>query len=159
MKRIAVSCGLVLLVAASAWAQSSPAGQAKVTLNGKSISIAYGRPSLRGRDMLGRLEVGVTWRMGANDPTTLTTDANLSFGAVQVPAGTHTLTAKRLAEDKWQLLVTGTDKATALEIPLVKSELSESVEMLTIELKGQGSSGEFQMMWGTTALKAPFSVS
>jgi hypothetical protein len=158
MKRTAVSCFLAALVALSAWAQGSPAGQAKVTLNGKSISIDYGRPSLRGRDMLGRLEIGSTWRMGANDDTTLTTDVKLSFGGVEVPAGTYVLTAKRTSQDQWQLLVTGSASATPLEVPLTKTELPESVEMFTIELRGQGSEGRFQMQWGTTALQAPFTV-
>ena len=157
MKRISVLSCMAMLVAATACAQGSPRGEAKVTSNGKSIAIDYGRPSLRGRDMLGKAEEGQTWRMGAGDPTTLTTGADLSFGPVAVPAGHYTLKAKKLAGGEWQLQVIS-DQGKTVEIPLAKSELSESVEMFTIELNGEKDSGEFQMLWGNTALKAPFKI-
>ncbi|HEX9636731.1 MAG TPA: DUF2911 domain-containing protein [Acidobacteriota bacterium] len=155
MKRIsAFSCALLLL-AGAAWAQGSPRGKAEVTLNGDSIAIDYGRPSLRGRDMLGRAEVGQTWRMGADSATTLTTEADLSFGPVELKAGKYTLTAKKVEAGKWHLIASG---AEIHEIPLQASELSESVEIFTIELSGEAGSGAFKMIWGITALTAPFSA-
>ncbi|HET7872705.1 MAG TPA: DUF2911 domain-containing protein, partial [Terriglobales bacterium] len=52
----------------------SPPGTAEVTLKGKKITIDYGRPSARGRKVVGNLiPYGQVWRTGANEATTLKT--------------------------------------------------------------------------------------
>jgi hypothetical protein len=139
-------------------AQANPRGEAKVSLAGKAIAIEYGRPSLKGRDMLGQAAVGKAWRMGADSATTLKTEADLAFGTTVVPKGEYTLTATKLDADKWQLNVSDKDKAKVADIPLDASKLDEGVETFTIELAGSQDKGVFSMLWGTTALKAPFTV-
>src|SRR5688572_31372499 len=56
------------------------------------ITIQYGRPYLKGRtigqDIVPYSEV---WRVGADEATTLTSDADLVFGDLTVPAGSHTI--------------------------------------------------------------------
>lgn len=148
---LALSAGLVL-------AQVNPRGQAKATLAGKTVVIEYGRPSLKGRDMLGQAEVGKPWRLGADSATTLKTDADLTFGTASVPRGTYTLKATKVAEDKWNLNIVAQDEAkTAVaDVPLTTSKLPASVELFTIGLKGEKENGEFEMKWGTTSLKATF---
>jgi len=121
------------------------------------VSIDYGRPSLKGRDMLGQAQVGQAWRMGADTATGLKTDADLSFGSVVVPKGEYILTATKVAADQWHLNVLAkADRAKVADIPLTPAKLDSSVEMFTIALKGEKDKGEFEMHWGTTALKAPF---
>lgn len=158
MKKLAALLTAGLAISASSLlAQANPRGEAKLTLAGMSIAIEYGRPSLKGRDMLGQAPVGQPWRMGADRATTLKTDADLSFGSTVVPKGEYTLTAMKLDADKWQLIVADKEKRVA-EIPLTASKPKESVETFTIELSGEQGEGVFSMSWGDTALKAPFSV-
>jgi hypothetical protein len=152
---LALAASAFAMAAPFASAQSNPRGEAKITLGGKAVVIDYGRPSLRGRDMIGQLEVGKSWRMGADSATTLKTEADLTFGALSVPKGSYVLTLTKAAADKWVLNVKEGDKTIA-DIPLLESKAAAPVESLTIELKGEKAAGEFQMSWGTLVVKAPF---
>ena len=149
----AVSLGLAVPVAAQI-----ARGEAKATMAGKSVSIEYGRPSLQGRDMMGKAEVGQPWRMGADAATALKTEADLDFSGVRVPKGDYVLTATKVDAEQWTLNVLGKDGAKTAEIPLTSAKLPASVETFIIELKGEKDRGEFSMSWGTTAMKAPFTA-
>jgi hypothetical protein len=138
-------------------------GEAKLTLGGKAIVVEYGRPALNKRDvwkdLTAQLPVGNVWRMGANAATTIKTDADLQFGSVTVPKGHYTLGAKRVDEKKWALQFKGGDGAVVAEAPLAQAPVKgEKVEHFTIELRGDKNAGEFEMKWGDTALKAPFTA-
>ncbi len=158
LKRIALAA-LAVAVAGPAFAQGNPRGEAKATVAGKAVSIEYGRPSLKGRDMLGQAQVGQAWRMGADTATSLKTDADLSFGSVAVPKGEYVLTATKVAADKWTLNVLAkADRAKVADVPLASAEAEGSAEMFTVNLKGEKDKGELQMQWGTIALKADFTA-
>jgi hypothetical protein len=150
---LAVSLGLTT----TATAQMNPRGEAKVTLAGKPIVVDYGRPSLKGRDMLGQAVVGQEWRMGADTATTLETPAGLSFGSTQVPAGEYVLRAKKVSDTDWTLLLKRGEEVAA-EVPLKASPLDTSVEVFTIDLAEDKGQGVFRMSWGNLALSTRFAV-
>jgi hypothetical protein len=164
----AMAFGLALTVA-SALAQSpepaaAPAqdrGETKATVAGKDLSIDYGRPSLKGRDLLAQAPVGFEWRMGKDSATTLATDANLAFGTVKVPKGRYRLTATRTTDVNWTLNFNEVERGgkKLYEVPLTNVTIPESVELYTIEVTTKGNAGEFQMKWGTKGLKADFTAS
>ena len=155
MKRMALLA--LVALAPLGLAQGSDRGAARLAVGSKTFSIDYGRPGLKGRDMLGQSQVGLAWRMGADAATSLKTEADLAFGAVNVPKGEYILTATKVAADTWHLNVLAkADRAKVAEIPLTQGTLPQSVEMFTIALKGEKEKGEFEMHWGTTALKAAF---
>ena len=141
---------LFLLLASSAFAQR---GTATTTVSGKKIEIEYGRPSLQGRDMLSKLPVGGTWRMGMNDATTLTTEATLKFGDKVVKPGKYRLTAKRASEDLWHLII-NQESGDNIEVPLKNEERSELVETFTITLEAD----QFSMAWGAMKVGTEFEV-
>jgi len=148
---------LTLGVAAGAAAQTNPRGEAKVTLAGKEIVVDYGRPSLKGRDMLGKATVGQEWRMGADTATTLETPVSLTFGTTQVPAGEYVLRARKVSDTDWVLKLERDGKAAA-EVPLQASPLEKSVEVFTIDLAEEQGEGVFRMSWGKRALTARFTA-
>lgn len=158
LKRIALAA-LAVAVAGPAFAQGNPRGEATATVAGKAVSIEYGRPSLKGRDMLGQAQVGQAWRMGADAATTLKTDADLSFGSVPVPRGEYVLTATKVAADQWHLnVLSKADRSKVADIPLAPAKADGSAEMFTVNLTGEKDRGQFQMQWGTTTLKADFTA-
>jgi Protein of unknown function (DUF2911) len=155
LKRL-VLAAIVLLVTAPVFAQN-PRGEAKATVAGKTVAIDYGRPSLKGRDMLGQAQVGQAWRLGSDAATGLKTDADLAFGSVNVPKGDYILTATKVAADQWQLnVLSSKDRSKVADVPLAQSKLDASVEQFTIDLKGDKDKGELKLLWGTTALAAAF---
>jgi hypothetical protein len=159
--RRAVTLAVLTLSAAPLLAQAPDGrGEATLTLSGKKATIEYGRPSLRGRDMLGQAKVGDQWRLGSNDPTRLTTEGALTFGAAVVPPGSYILKATRTSPEAWTLnVMNGGD--TLVDVPLASGALSESVETFTIKLTADAqdkSAGLLELLWGKTALRAPFKV-
>ena len=141
MKKPVFALAAALAVAAVPAFAQSPRGEAKAMLAGKAVSIEYGRPSLKGRDMLAQAAVGTPWRMGADAATKLKTDADLTFGAAAVPKGEYVLTATKVAADTWHLNVKGADQKIVAEIPLTAEAVAQSIEMFTIELTGVGDKG------------------
>ena len=83
----------------------SPPAQASVTLNGKSVTIDYCAPSMRGRKIFGALiPYDHWWRTGANTSTTLKTETDLRIGTLTVPAGTYSIYSIPSA-GVWKLIV------------------------------------------------------
>jgi hypothetical protein len=88
------------LVCAVALAQGPKVdrGSATLTLDGKTISVDYGRPSYESslgegtfEDLLAKLPADRMWRAGANQVTTLSTELDLMIGGTKVPAGKYSL--------------------------------------------------------------------
>jgi hypothetical protein len=84
--------------AASTAARQRPPRMARetitTTLNGKNVSIEYGRPRLGSRtvkDLLSQLGPDRIWRAGGDQATTLTTETDLMIGGKRIPAGKYTL--------------------------------------------------------------------
>jgi hypothetical protein len=156
LKRFVFVAALCAL-AAPAFPQANPRGEAEATVAGKAVSIEYGRPSLKGRDMLAQAQVGQPWRLGADAATTLTTEADLAFGDAKVPSGEYTLTATKVAADTWHLnVLNGADRSEVANVPLTLGRTDAPVETFTIELMGDGDNGKVTISWGQTVLTADF---
>ena len=71
----------------------SPYDSALITVDGRNAKICYGRPSARGRTMIGGEAVpyGRLWRTGANEPTTLHLPFAASVAGVELEPGSYTL--------------------------------------------------------------------
>src|SRR5262245_39794408 len=146
----ATAVSVLVLAAVPLFAHGNERGKATATVAGKNVSIDYGRPSLKGRDMLAEAVAGPPSRMGADPATTLHTDAELAFGSLSVPPGDYVLRATKVREGAWMLNVMRASEKVA-DVPLTAVTLPASVETFTIELTGAKDKGEFSMKWGTTA--------
>jgi hypothetical protein len=170
MKRILHPiCGLAIFAAlVGLTLAANPRGTAELTLNGKKISVEYGRPSLGGRtikDLLGQLPAGEFWRLGADKSTTFTTTGDLMFESVKVPKGEYSLWAQKQADGSWKLVFNkqhgqwGTDHDPAQDlasVPLKMGKESKPAEQVTIALKEEHGGGEIEIQWGDMELSATF---
>jgi hypothetical protein len=94
--------------------------------------------------MGGVVPFGEVWRTGANEATTLTTEADLEVSGTKIPAGTYTIFT--LPEsDKWTLIISkktgewGTpypgESDDFARVPMSVEQLSTAVDPLTIALE------------------------
>jgi hypothetical protein len=145
-----------------AFAQS-PAEQTSVTLGGKTMTIKYGAPSVRGRKIFGAgglLSNDPTypaWRAGANSATSFHTDADLDIGGLTVPKGDYTIYAWVADPDNWQLIInreTGQwglsydAKKDVGRVKMAMSKPSAVIEMYKMTLSATGpKSAKLQLEW------------
>ena len=159
---------VVLSTAASVvYAQRNPRGTAKFEKNGKFVMVEYGRPSLKGRDMLGQLALGKPWRMGSDKSTTFTSTADLSFGKIAIPTGAYSLWLKKTGDKEFTLVFNkvtgqwGTEHDVTQDtyyVPLTTTAGSEKTEMFTIDFKEAGKGAEIRLLWDTSILAASFTM-
>lgn len=138
--------------------RASPHEKTSITLAGKKIEIEYGRPFKKGRDVFGALvPYGKVWRAGADESTTLTTEADLTIGTLQVPKGTYTIFVVPTAKE-WTLVVNKVPKEWGAynydqkqdlgRVPMKVSPNAAPVEQFTISLEAQGDNkANLKMAW------------
>lgn len=153
----------------AAVAADEDTGEATLSLAGKKVTVAYGRPSTEGKGYKALdkgIEEGFMWRMGKNKATTLETEADLKFGDVAVKAGKYSLAAKK-TKDGWDLLVHpewdrwGTPvpkEGYIATIPLKVEKAKEEAKLLTIDLTEKDGEGHFVLNWGKDQLSTTFKV-
>jgi hypothetical protein len=88
----------------------SPPAQVTATLKGKIITIDYGQPSAKGREIWGKLvPYGQVWRAGANETTAFTTSGDLTINGQTLPAGKYAFFVLPNA-DEWTIIFNKTIK-------------------------------------------------
>lgn len=126
LKRISLALALALVVAPmtvagqywvnktdqlGAGASGSPKVRVEYAIDSGMLSLAYSRPSLKGRALNDVVPQNVPWKASDDDPATLTTNKTLIFGNVTVPPGTYTLWVLPQGE-AWTLIVSKLPPAT-----------------------------------------------
>jgi hypothetical protein len=168
LKRIVVwTClGLLTAVLAAPAGAQGERGKAELKAGPGMITVDYGRPSLKGRDMFSQLQEGAFWRMGRNEATVLATPVDLAFGGTRVATGAYSLWLKKTGET-FQLVFNsqtgqwGTQHDPAKDVASVtmtKSALPAPVETFTMGLAAAPKGGTLELSWGATKLAAPFDL-
>jgi hypothetical protein len=106
--RLAVLASLAALSLAGPALAQAPRGAAVTTLGTNKVTIDYGRPALKGRDLnvlMKDLPADRIWRAGENEVTTLTTEAPLSIGGKTVPAGKYSLYVQADEKGAWAMIL------------------------------------------------------
>jgi hypothetical protein len=160
----------LLFEAGAAAQRASPHEMTSGTIDGAMLTITYGRPSARGRKIMGGLvPFGEIWTPGADEATTLMTSAQLKISNVVVPAGEYSMWMLPLPNE-WALylnknanLYHTANRNVRQDLPrihLLKRTVEDPTERLTfsIEHNASGSGGVIKMLWENTELIAPVTV-
>jgi hypothetical protein len=169
-KRIAIIGGLCLslsFLATQASCQSdkskrpSPPATATCSLpDGKTITVDYSSPRVKGRKIFGELEpYDKVWRAGANEATTFVTTSDLKVGGKDIPAGDYTIFAIP-NPDRWTLIISkktgewGTAYPGPSEdlarIDMKVSKTPSLVENFTIAFEKNASGCTMRLEWENT---------
>ena len=145
----------------------SPHVMTEWVIDEANISITYGRPYLKGRVVGETVEpmVGQVWRLGADEATTLKTDADLMLGDTSIAAGEYTLfvLTTLTTEDVWQLIVNNQTDQWGLSydesqdlarIDMDLEVLPQPADQLLIAVEG----GRLKVDWGTASASVPLTV-
>jgi len=147
----------------------SPRDSSILLLQGKKLLVDYGRPSIRGRKIMGQLVPwNKVWRTGANEATTFRIDTSLVIGpGVPLQKGVYTLWTLP-SEKEWKLIINketgqwGTNYRETQDYArfnLTVEKLDKPVEQFTISLeKTDNTSGVLKMMWENTLVSTPFMI-
>jgi hypothetical protein len=151
--------------------RQSPLDSLTFTAGKQTVKLCYGRPSARGRKMIGGKNVpyGKLWRTGANEPTVFFTPVALDIAGIKVPPGKYSLYSVP-GEKEWEIIVnrstsqwghesTYTKDVEAQEVGRGKApveKLGKPVETFTIT--PHPASGEVQHLyldWENTRVVVP----
>ncbi|MGA8108764.1 MAG: DUF2911 domain-containing protein [Acidobacteriaceae bacterium] len=179
MKRFLMCVGLLALTATTVPAQQkaplSPPEKATASVEGKTITILYSSPRVKGREGKIFTKDGLishnphypVWRAGANSATTLETDADLTIGDLSVPKGKYTLFVDISDPDHWTLIVNkqtgewGLAYNASYDLGKTKMEMSKPPHMIedlewTIDLNG--GKGTITLAWEDHSASVPVEV-
>jgi hypothetical protein len=151
--------------------RKSPLDSLTFTVASQPVKVCYGRPSARGRTMLGGTSIpyGKLWRTGANEPTIFYAPVQLRVAGLNVPPGVYSLYTVP-GPREWEVIVnrstsqwgqegTYTDEIKAQELgrAKVKSEaLKTPVETFTIKAEPTGDkSAALLLDWEKTRVRIP----
>jgi hypothetical protein len=165
----AAAIGVMLVSDGSAQRQrASPHELVSARVGAAEITVTYGRPYKRGREIFGGLvPYGRVWCPGADEATTLDSSLALQFEGLTVPPGPHTIWMLPTA-DAWTLIVSSEPsgfhtryhpRADLGRVALAKRQVDAPIEQLTFAIRADASGGgTLAMMWDTTEVSAPFTV-
>jgi hypothetical protein len=174
MKRLLV-CTALLAAAGTVFAQggapASPPETATGNVGGKTVTITYSSPRVKGREgkiftkdgLISKNPHYPVWRAGANSATTLKTDGDLVLGDLHVPAGTYTLFVDISDPDNWVLIVNkktgewGLAYDGSQDLGKVKMQMSKPPAMVE-ELKYTIGDGKVTLAWEDKQASVPISA-
>jgi len=146
----------------------SPPAQAQCTFSdGKTITVDYSSPRMKGRKIYGGLvPYDKVDRTGANEATTFVNAADLTVGGKSVPAGNYTIFTVP-NPDKWTLIINKKTgewgipyKYEADELARVDMKVSQTaapLENFTIAFDQKGNNCTLSISWENTKVSVDIS--
>jgi hypothetical protein len=176
MRFFLIGTAALLAATAAGWAQDSPPATESRAIGGKTITIKYNSPRVRGR--VGKLfgkdgTIGhdanyPIWRAGANPATSFHTDADLTVGGLAVPKGDYTLYVNLADPEHWELVINkqtgqwGLDYDRSRDLGRVKMTMSrppKPIENLKYTIADEGGNkGKLTLEWENHIASVPITM-
>ena len=145
----------------------SPLDSVTVTVGGTTAKICYSRPSARGRSVDSLVPPGPAWRMGANEPTTITLTDSLSVGGALLPSGRYVILGVP-GLDRWTVVFYTTPHTDPVkmfqnleQVATGSGEVErmvEALEQFTIRSECEKAKCDLLLEWGTWRVRIPVQV-
>src|ERR1700681_2505860 len=128
--------------------------------DGKTITVNYSSPRMRGRKIFGDLvPFGEVWRVGADDATSFVPNVDVIVGGKSAPAGRYTLFTLP-TPTKWILIISKQigewgipypgEKFDFARMEMKVSKLSSPLENFAISFDQAGTNCTMKLDWDTT---------
>ncbi len=132
-----------------------------------NITVDYGRPSKRGRQIFGNVvPYNKIWRTGAGAATTISFDKDISFGDKRVLAGKYNVYSLPTENAFTLILNSNLDAWGSVYLPeydvaqlaMKKSKSSELVDKFMFEIIDKGRKGVLKLSWEATVAELGFDL-
>jgi len=146
----------------------SPHETTSNVVDGNRVTITYGRPYMKGREIWGKLvPYGKVWRTGSDEATILITQKPIVIGDTTVPAGAYTLFTLPNEDGSAKLIINKQigqwgigrgsydEKQDLTRVDMKKETLDTPVEEFTMAVTRDG---QIKMSWDKTAYSVAFTV-
>ena len=147
---------------------NSPHETTGAVVDGNRVTITYGRPSMKGREIWGKLvPYDKVWRTGSDEATLLITQKPIAIGGTTIPAGAYTLFTLPAADGSAKLIINKQigqwgvgpgsydEKQDVARVDLKKETLETPVEQFTMAVT---RGGDLKMSWDKTQYSVSFTV-
>lgn len=165
MQKIFAILMLFVMTAATSYSQEKkPAASPRAYVKTDNVSISYGQPSKKGREIFGGLvPYRQVWRTGANEATEITFKKACNFGGKMIKPGTYTLFTIP-GENEWTVILNGQlkqwgsfeyEKTKSKDVAQVKvpvKHLDAVVEKFTMSMPAGDA---LEMQWDKTGVSVP----
>jgi hypothetical protein len=147
---------------------NSPHETTSSVVGGNRVTVTYGRPYMKGREIWGKLVPnGKVWRTGSDEATILITQKPITIGDLNVPAGAYTLWTLPAEDGSAKLIINkqigqwgvgpgSYDQSQDLgRVDMKKETLETPVEEFTMAVTRDG---QIKMSWDKTQYSVSFTA-
>lgn len=136
--------------------------------NKATVTVAYGRPGLKGRELSTLIHDranGKVWRTGANEATAITFSTDVMFGDAEVKAGSYSLYTIP-GDNEWVIILNskfewGTTYDETKDVVRVNAAVGEGSNLENFEIYFDtltDNKAHMNLHWATTKVAVPIMV-
>ncbi len=159
-----LSLFFALLLTSAVFAQKSPKAEATSAVGSGKVTIAYSQPSVKGREVWGKLvPYDKVWRTGADEATTIEFAKDATVEGKKIAAGKYSLFTIPTKSGEWTIIFNKTAKQwgaydykeadDALRVKVKSAKSDSMAEKMTFTVSADGI---VTFLWEN--LKVPFKV-